>query len=861
MRTTTKYAALTVMIACFMGLRANDGLCRQAAPRVASPVGVWRSSDSNERALSLEFARGLLARGLAEAATKELDALEPQIATESSSLRARFGALASLATIESTSFATPGDCARVRERLGSLRALAEGAASSGYDYFSALTEGDAEGLAYALALARSYEILGAFDDAEESESAFEFALEVTKILARSLPANSARPFLYRHASILLATGAPDRLERAEKFADALCKRQRALDEYYFFARLMQIRIARERGDGASASSLIGETLDALQGVSDRFDAPREISVALVAEEIRALLLEGKSLDALRQAARETDLRDAPFPENTGRYSVVFYDVFDDWELARLEAYCAALASGAAPDELEEFDSLDAFRSALLAESRSAVERMTSSVTRTRASRLMRATGELSGDFDALRASGDELYRARKWRAALEAYDSASSSARESGSADVARQLDQIAAALVDKICREKLYESEEFEERSAEFWRRDAARRFEALSRAQPSDANSPDFYLLALEYRENTPEDSLAARLEFLTLFPEAPQRASYALTLARKALAESNVEVAEQALDCVPVEDAHIVDALALERACCRARLDAGDDRDAAITRTLARVFDRFGIGAASQSPVERGAVLAPSANGAAILETTLALALDSALIQNERFQDAALRALEAQREAEASADRRAALDALRLSLALAADRGDDALAILNATGENANGASLELVERLLNYAARSDVSADARRRAAEFALDATERGASEHARRRVLRAEALRLLARYQEALNLFAAALKENPKDVAATRGIAQILSLQSDKKALERALSYWSDVADLVPDGSKEWWDAKESTLDVYRRLGNKEQAQKMTSVLWLTRSDPSDPSRKRRWEKIVQEMK
>ena len=152
-------------------------------------------------------------------------------------------------------------------------------------------------------------------------------------------------------------------------------------------------------------------------------------------------------------------------------------------------------------------------------------------------------------------------------------------------------------------------------------------------------------------------------------------------------------------------------------------------------------------------------------------------------------------------------------------------------------------------------------SGVASDGLGSGGQFALDATERGASEHARRRVLRAEALRLLARYQEALNLFAAALKENPKDVAATRGIAQILSLQSDKKALERALSYWSDVADLVPDGSKEWWDAKESTLDVYRRLGNKEQAQKMTSVLWLTRSDPSDPSRKRRWEKIVQEMK
>ncbi|MBQ5367862.1 MAG: hypothetical protein IIU43_10335, partial [Thermoguttaceae bacterium] len=61
----------------------------------------------------------------------------------------------------------------------------------------------------------------------------------------------------------------------------------------------------------------------------------------------------------------------------------------------------------------------------------------------------------------------------------------------------------------------------------------------------------------------------------------------------------------------------------------------------------------------------------------------------------------------------------------------------------------------------------------------------------------------------------------------------------------------------TDYADLQPLGSPEWWDAKERCVEIYCRIGKSDQAQKMLKTLWLTRSDPSDPGRKARWEKTI----
>lgn len=829
---------------------------QRVAPRAVEDehFATWRPAESDAVALDLEFARGLLARGLAELASSELARLESRVATESAEVRARFGALAATAALDSSLLDSSNARASVASRLGELRALVEGSDSTGYDYFFNLTEVDSAGLAYALAISRAYAYVGASGAPEF----LDVALKITELLARSLPASHARPFVYRHAATLLATQTEDRYSRAEKFADALAKRsQRALDEYYFFARLLSIRIAREQGDVERCSALISETLDALERASARFDYPREIAVALVAEEIRLLLREGKQVDALRQSTRDTDLRDAPLPENTGRYSHEFYDVFDDCELARLDAYCAALVGTVPEEALEGFESADAFRTATLAASRASVDRITSSFARAQASRALLSTGAKSGDLSSLRAAGDELYRAGQWRAALDAYDRASSSARASGADEDAYQLDRVAAALVDKICRESLYESSEFDVQDGAYWRADASRRFEALSRARVTEPAAPDFYLLALDYRANTPSDTLASRVEFLRLFPDSPRSGKFALDLARRALGASEFEIAETALDRAYRDATLIPSAVELERALARARVERGGDRVETSARALTRIFNGAGLGDASQSLSERLARFEACDYGVAFLATTLELAEDSSLLQDAAFQTSALRALEVQSSHESTRAGRATLDALRLEAALASGRDADASALLTTGSASEGAASLELVERALAYASRAEVGDETKRRAAEFALAATERGTSEPRRRRLLRAEALRLVGKRQESLNLFAALRKEFPNEVGAARGIARILSSEHDRQTLERALGYWSEVAELVVPGSTEWWDAKEESVKLYVRLGELDQARKMTDVLWLTRTDPSDPGRKGRWEEIV----
>ena len=38
----------------------------------------------------------------------------------------------------------------------------------------------------------------------------------------------------------------------------------------------------------------------------------------------------------------------------------------------------------------------------------------------------------------------------------------------------------------------------------------------------------------------------------------------------------------------------------------------------------------------------------------------------------------------------------------------------------------------------------------------------------------------------------------------------------------------------------------------------YLKLGERDQCEKLLKTLWLTRDDPSDPNRRRRWERALE---
>ena len=856
-----------------------------ASPLRADAPGVeWRPGASDSFAFALDLSETLLNRGVPSLAADELEKISGSIENAPDDDRRRFGTLAIRAAIESANLETTSDRDEAARQIARIRDLVEGRdfRKDNFEFFAApetLSDSDKR---YALALARAFYALGSLEiefrddrDAAPRSSALDAALELTKYLARSLPPKDARPFLYWHAKSTLANlGDPNRVANAEKYAAALQKSSRdERDAFWFFASTLLVETARASGDLELASKRLGATLSALKSRGDDPDAPREIAAALVALEIRLLLAEGKEKDALRQATQDSDLLDAPFPENSKRLDEIFDDPFDELNLARAELYWRVVPETPTRQELEQNETDDGTprldRETLVEEARRVSNLVDAGAPRARCRRLAKAAGESSGDWRTLELAAQEAFRSERWLDALDAYDRAAQTARDADDRDAAYRLGASAAALIDKLVREKRLDDEQ-EARL----RGDASSRFETLARERPDAPGADAFMLLALEYRESLGEDDPYFRFEYLKLFPNAKNRAAFALDLARRSLADGAFDDARKALDFVPVDDPVASAALDLERAICDASLDAApsDDPNAPLAAALTRIFNRLSNAAPDDNSgaIPTLAALArrldatkierPAPTDALVLGAFFDLASNSSAARDPVFVRAAVKALAAWRAAVEPTDAAAlaTIDAARLSFALANDAQDAVAAALKDATKNAD-VDLATFERTLALA--QNAKPEAKERLARFVLDALDSSGESGVRAEILRADALRLLNRFQESLNLFARLRKSDPKNVAVARGVARILAAQKDEKTLRRALSAWSDVAELLPEGSEEWWDAKEETVKLYCRLSDPDQAEKIVKTLWLARDDPSDPGRRRRCEKTIEDAR
>ena len=855
--------------------------------RADAPSAAWTPVANDPVTFALDLSETLLNRGVPALADVELANVETLATAAPKDVRCRFGVLALRAALESANLETPSGRDETIRRVGRIRDLVEGAdfRKDNFEFFAAAeTLSDLE-KRYALALARTFYALGALEfefgdgrDAAPNSPALDSALELTKYLARTLSVKDARPFLYWHAKSTLANLADDqRVAHAERFAAALEKNSRAdRDAYWFFASALLVETARAKGDLELASRRLAAILAALKSRADDPEAPREIAAALVALELRLLQAEGKETDALRQATQNVDLLDAPFPENAKRLDETFDDPFDELNLARAELYWRVAPKTPTRQDVERLaDSDDAAprldRETLVAEARRVSRLVGANAFRARCRRLAQAAGETSGDWRTLEIAAQEAFHARRWRDALDAYDRAAKAARDSGDLDEYYRLAVSAAALVDKIVREKQFADPDDETRL----RRDAARRFESFAREKPNAEGSDAFMLLALEYRESLGEDDPFARFEYLKLFPNAANRAEFALDLARRSFADGAFDDARRALDYVTADDPRLPDALALERAISdaqieAARADANADPVALVALALTRIYDRLSSAAPSSGAAPTLAELARrldatrldslAPSDSATLAAFFDLASNSDVARDPDFVPSLTKLLAAWRGAvdPGDADALAKVDAARLSLALANDAQDAVVAVLSDATSDAD-LDLATLERTLALA--QNAKPEARKKLAQFVLDALPSSTDANPRADVLRADALRLLNRAQESLNLFARLRKNDPKNVAVARGVARILTAQKDEKTLRRALVAWSDVAELLPEASKEWWDAKEETVKIYCRLGDPEQAEKIVKTLWLARDDASDPGRRRRCEKAIEDAR
>ncbi len=844
------------------------------------PVASWRPDSSDALTLDLDFAEMTLNYGVPELADARLRDLSSSLASFPPDVRERFGRLAVRAALESTRLDSSAAREETRQRIEEIRLAVEGRdfRQDYFEYFGAAETLSDSALRYALALVRAYYELGTLDLADSDASsaprsdALDASLALSKSLAQSLPAASARPFLYWHAKGTLANLADqDRVATAEKFAAALEKNTRAAqDEYWFFTGVLLIEIARVSGDFELAGNRVKAALRLLEAREAETPALREIAAALVAQEIRLLQAEGKTTEALRQATQDTDLLGAPLPANTKRWNEIFNDPFEDLNLARVELYWRVVPTTATQQELNEREPpmgvVELARETLVEEARRVGALVTSSFGRAQTIKLARSAGETAGDWSAIELAAQEAFLAEDWLSSLADYDRAAQVASDSGDLEEEYRLRCVAAALVDKLLREQKLPAAE----DKDAWRADAAERFESLSRERVEAPNASTFMLLALEYRESLNQDDAFARFEYLRLFPTAPNVGAFALDLARRSLEEGALSDARLALDYVANDDPALPAALALERDVFSAALaEASEsDRDALLAATLARFYRRASF-APPDASADSIAALAqlltvpkewrPAAPDSVVLPAFFEMAFDFGAADSPAFAQVAADALDAWRAATDPREPvRAKIDALRLSLSLL--RGDEK-AVVSILGESGAGDAVDLATLELTLELAENAAPALRRRLAALVLETLDSSQNATATATLARAEALRLLGRNQESLNLFAAIRKSAPENVDAARGIARLLTGEQNDRALELALSFWSDVAELTPPSSKEWWDAKEETIKLYCRLGKADQAEKIAKTLWLTRDDPSDPGRRARWEREIERSK
>ena len=941
------------------------------------PRAVWTPPSFDEFSADLRFVDALVSRRLVAQADAELARLETGLADATQVQRFQFGSVGVRAAVESSRLLTAADRAAVAARIAAVRAAVEpGFAADAnplrpLDFDAVLgPEPPADAaLEYAAALVRAFYELGVLDvesndasspetpsDATAESNAISVvaespfliaAFETASALVRRLPPEKSRFFVYWSAKTLLARAdasadAKKLYRQATQAAKALCadadQRRDAAD--YFFARLLLVEAARRQDDVKTAASLIEQTLNDASKAPNADDAePQELAVALVAEEIRLLSLETKPFDAAKLASTDVDLLNRPTSTGPARFADRFFDVFADRDFARVAAFlnaASALAESETPENAPSSVGADAANSSekttsnvpkispqdALAAARAAADRLPTSFWRARASLLLRETSVASSDWRTTEAVAEERFRADDWEAALAEYDRASAEAQAAGADADAFRLAATAAGIVDKILRDNLFKSSRLSSTDADFWRLEAARRFEAAARSRPDDELAPRLFLLAIQRAQelknaalngesngisandatasndgassNAP-DVAALRRDYLTLFPTAENRGAFANESARLALADGKLDDAAFYVDVVSSDDSAFSETLALADALASARFAAvnadspdADAQNAAVFVDAAkRLLAKTTAAPTSDSPdspaetplavqVKETAQNLTAENSTAVDDAVLTrlfelprparIAADAEVIAAfetllDRW-DAAL--------ADASPERaalRAELQAKRLALRLDAGQTDAVLRDLANLEEATQSAGLETLERLLIFAEKTPRETKIKiGNAALASLDASQAGQTAQntqtakaaqEKRSLIRARALRLAGKTQESLTLFAQIRRQNPKNLDATLGIAEILTAQNSPKALEQAVRYWSDAADLVPVGSPAWWDAKERVVEIYVRTDRRDQARKMLRTLWLTRSDASDPNRRARWERLV----
>ncbi|MDO5309456.1 MAG: hypothetical protein Q4G03_08185 [Planctomycetia bacterium] len=815
----------------------------------------------------------LLDRGLTPLATEELAPLENalrQSPAPNSDEVLVFARVAARCAMHNANLATSDQRDACAQRLGELLSLV--AKDQNPQTLATLAATSAYARLLALQLTRDYYTLGALEyEAQQSradvaDAWLDAAFNLSKALAQTLAQDDARIFLYWSARAALAKRSDaQRCDVAERLAKALANasKERA-DQFYFFALLLMVDVALENGDLTLVSKRIDATLKALEQAQTQ-NPPREIAVALVAQEANLLQLEGKLADASRQVVSDVDLLDAQLPPQERRFANLFYDPFEALYFMRAKILWRRAL---------EDDSLDeAQRDAMRQDARSALDNLHSQLWKARAAMLALDVAASAEDWKSLQTVAEQAYRNGELWLALQSYDRAWNLAQTQNAEDDAYRLRSLAAGLADKICRDNYLQNAKIADApDASEFREQTAERLEQLAKLFPQKENAPNFYRLALLYLEEDGALDYQRRIEFLKLFPNAPQRPELAIELARYACEQSAYDYAQEALDLLGDPNYKPQNQTQLELAIFKSRtasLPSHAQRQAFALLTAVRLLDKSvlpddhnanvqALTAAIQDALQRllqeNATAQPQTQFYA-LQAVATLALDGDLPRTlfNSILDALLALYD---QPDTSLQTRTTLVSYALAIALELDEPDTLDALLQRFHNQSGALDLQTLAALIDFA--ENAPEKTRRNIGEFVNDALN-DLPDSTRLQLARADALRLLGQDQDALNLYAKLRNDAQEDVSlrAVRGLARLLAARSGQKEAQMALKFWEQIVAKEIVDSPQWWDAQEECIKLEIRLGQSADASKRARALWLTHQDPSDPERKERWNRII----
>ena len=155
--------------------------------------------------------------------------------------------------------------------------------------------------------------------------------------------------------------------------------------------------------------------------------------------------------------------------------------------------------------------------------------------------------------------------------------------------------------------------------------------------------------------------------------------------------------------------------------------------------------------------------------------------------------------------------------------------------------------------LLVRALADQGRKDEAAEALRNLDDDRIESLP--SAERLAFQLVRARLLAETDETQKAVNLLGGLLNRHPNDLSVRETLAEILTRQTDPKALNRAMLDWSKIVSETDAKSDLWWTARERIIEIYLKLGQTDKAKKQFEVLRQLHPELGGSARKARLEK------